>query len=196
MTLWEFSLSIYPKEGVADACLTLQNKHGFDVNLVLFCLWLARGQRALQPVRFAEVVALSTEWRERAITPLRRLRTEMKAWRSVGTLPAFSAREDFEALRNKIKTAELAAERSQQAVLMTLGTAEGLQDDHDLSLFAKQIMWLSTQQEESLNAGHLPVLTASEGLSAEQRDVAQLITHIANADSAELAAQVSASFAP
>ena len=79
---------------------------------------------------------------------------------------------------------------------MTLGTAEGLQDDHDLGLFAKQIMWLSTQQEESLHAGRLPVLNASEGLSAEQRDVVQLITYIANADSAELAAQVSASFAP
>ena len=37
--LWEFSLKLYSEPGVAASCLSLQNQHGFDVNLVLFCIW-------------------------------------------------------------------------------------------------------------------------------------------------------------
>jgi hypothetical protein len=32
---WDFSLALYAKEGVADACLLLQDKLGYDVNLLL-----------------------------------------------------------------------------------------------------------------------------------------------------------------
>ena len=36
---WDFSLEVYAKEGVADACLRLQDDLGIDVNMLLFCCW-------------------------------------------------------------------------------------------------------------------------------------------------------------
>jgi len=36
---WQFSVSRYGKPGVADACLTLQDQFGINVNLVLLYCW-------------------------------------------------------------------------------------------------------------------------------------------------------------
>ena len=38
---WAFSLEVYGRPGVAPACLALQDRHGLDVNLLLFCCWAA-----------------------------------------------------------------------------------------------------------------------------------------------------------
>ncbi len=101
MTLWEFSLSLYDKPGVPDACLTLQNRHNLDVNLVLFCLWLASDSRCLAKDAMQEVIARCDAWRGKMISPLRALRTEMKGWPSDMSVSDFSRRDDFEALRSK-----------------------------------------------------------------------------------------------
>src|SRR3954470_3940357 len=37
---WNFSLELYAGEGVAEACLDLQERRGCDVNVLLFCCWL------------------------------------------------------------------------------------------------------------------------------------------------------------
>jgi len=39
---WRFSLDAYGRPGVAAACLDLQDRHGCDVNLILYALWLGR----------------------------------------------------------------------------------------------------------------------------------------------------------
>src|SRR5258707_12890741 len=45
---WRFSLAFYERPGVADALVALQDRDGFDVNLVLFVLWLGiSGHRPL-----------------------------------------------------------------------------------------------------------------------------------------------------
>ena len=36
---WKFSLELYDREGVAAACLALQEEYQLDVNLLLFCYW-------------------------------------------------------------------------------------------------------------------------------------------------------------
>jgi uncharacterized protein (TIGR02444 family) len=38
---WRFSLRIYRAPGVADECIAVQERYGIDVNLMLFCAWLA-----------------------------------------------------------------------------------------------------------------------------------------------------------
>ena len=56
---WRFSLAFYERPGVADALIALQDCDGFDVNLVLFALWLGvsgRGGRA----GMAKVVLLAS----------------------------------------------------------------------------------------------------------------------------------------
>ena len=101
MNLWEFSLSVYGKSGVPDACLTLQNSHGLDVNLVLFCLWLASDSRCLTGAEVEEAIALSNAWRQKMISPLRALRTEMKEWPSEESISAFCSAQTLRNLEIK-----------------------------------------------------------------------------------------------
>ena len=42
---WNFSLELYAGEGVAEACLDLQERRGCDVNILLFCCWLGASGR-------------------------------------------------------------------------------------------------------------------------------------------------------
>src|SRR5262249_61577740 len=52
---WRFSLRFYRQPEVADACITLQEKAGVDVNLLLFLLWHATQKRALSAAEVAEL---------------------------------------------------------------------------------------------------------------------------------------------
>ncbi|MBL6804352.1 MAG: TIGR02444 family protein [Pseudomonadales bacterium] len=139
MTLWDFSLSLYDKPGVPDACLTLQNRHNLDVNLVLFCLWLAAESRCLTKNAMQEVIAHSDTWREKMITPLRALRTEMKGWPSDVSISDFSRREDFEALRGKVKAIELEAEKWQQEMLTSYAEHSAGVADPELACFSTSL---------------------------------------------------------
>ena len=38
---WDFSNQLYDKDGVTEICLNLQEELEVDVNLVLFCYWIA-----------------------------------------------------------------------------------------------------------------------------------------------------------
>ena len=42
---WDFSVTLYGRPGVAPACLELQERRGLDVNVLMFCLWLAQSGR-------------------------------------------------------------------------------------------------------------------------------------------------------
>lgn len=125
-SLWAFSLEVYGKPGVAEACLLLQTRHGADVNLLLWAAFLgARCNHALtleERRRAEEAVA---EWHDEIVRSLRALRTRLKS----GPGPAPSAAS--EKLRSGIKALELEAERLEQEELQKLclwpeaaGTAE------------------------------------------------------------------------
>lgn len=105
---WDFSLQVYAKPGVAEACLALQDARGQDVNLLLFCCWAASLGRHLTAEEAALLERLSADWREEAVRPLRRARRHLKPLEGD---PAVAA------LRAKIKACELEAERLQQARL-------------------------------------------------------------------------------
>ena len=52
---WRFSLRFYRRRGVADACITLQEQAGVDVNLLLFLLWHATHARELSEAEVSEL---------------------------------------------------------------------------------------------------------------------------------------------
>jgi len=60
-SVWDFSLSLYAMEGVAPACLALQERLGVDVNL-FFCCWQGR-ERALSVKSLAPVLDAVRAWR-------------------------------------------------------------------------------------------------------------------------------------
>ena len=110
---WQFSLVVYTAPGVAQECLALQERYGVDVNVLLFCAWLACARQVtLTPHDIDAVRAQVGAWHERVVKSLRVARRYMK------TVPG----GHVAALRGRVKVAELEAEQIEQAILF--GCAE------------------------------------------------------------------------
>lgn len=108
---WRFSLSLYRMDGVPAACIELQDKHGLDVNIMLFALWLASRERAVSSADLTQADELVRQWRSQAVVALRGVR------RFLREPPNGFAGEAAAALRDKVKAAELECERLQQEAL-------------------------------------------------------------------------------
>lgn len=109
---WDYALKLYGQPGVAEACLLLQDRVGVDVNVMLVALHAA-ARRAIV-LGAQDLRELDTEvqaWRQEIVLPLRAIRRRLKE----GPAPAPSP--DAEALRTKVKGAELQAEQIEQAML-------------------------------------------------------------------------------
>ena len=103
---WNFSLAVYDRPGVAEACIRLQDECGADVNQVLFILWQACEGREMTPQGVAQVQAAVGDWQAKVVRPLR----EVRRWLKRDPLADGSSG----GLREKIKGLELDSERLQQ----------------------------------------------------------------------------------
>jgi len=109
---WDFSLAVYRRPGVAEACLYLQDEAGVDVNLLLFFCWLAGARdEALGKAEIRDILRRTADWRDHVVRPLRDVRRWMKD--NVEGMPA----APVEALRSQVKRIELDSERLQQDML-------------------------------------------------------------------------------
>ena len=116
---WEFSLAVYGRPGVAEACLALQDRRGLDVNILLFCCWAGSRGQGLAAQEIAELIAAAGAWHEQVVVALRRARRWLKTQDAAPGEPA-------ERLRRAIKAEELEAERLEQLILAgTVPVAEG-----------------------------------------------------------------------
>ncbi|KGB52072.1 hypothetical protein ATE68_16370 [Sphingopyxis sp. H038] len=127
-TFWRFSVSAYAQPGVADICLSLQDDHGFDVNLLLLCCWLAQLRSIVlseTELRFllAEIEATNSE----VIGPLRQARRWLKAPASTSGASAAKAQR----VRRLVKMAELEGERLAQHLLISAASALGAESCAD-----------------------------------------------------------------
>jgi uncharacterized protein (TIGR02444 family) len=117
---WRFSLRFYRQPQVADACITLQEEAGIDVNLLLFLLWHATLGRQLSETEVAALEVRVGPWRQMTVVPLRAVRRALKS------APALIAGPTAEAFRTKIKGVELEAERLQQEAMYELARSAPL----------------------------------------------------------------------
>lgn len=113
---WRFSLRFYRRQGVADACIALQDSYGVDVNILLFLLWLALARRCVSSAAATAVCARVAPWRDDVVVPLRTLRRRLKEGSSL------VERGAAELFRTRIKAIELESERLQQESLFALAT--------------------------------------------------------------------------
>ena len=114
---WRFSLAIYARPGVAPACLVVQDEHGRDVNLMLFCCWLgASGRGRLDRAGLDAADRAVIGWRREVVERLRGARRAIKA----GALP------DSDGIYAKAKAVELEAERLLQRQLAARAPAENV----------------------------------------------------------------------
>lgn len=75
---WQFSLKTYSHEQVKNHCLKLQQDFDFNVNLLLFCCWLADAQILLDREQFKQAVLTTQHWHSRVTKPLRQTRNYLK----------------------------------------------------------------------------------------------------------------------
>ena len=115
---WRFSLGFYRRKGVADACITLQERSGVDVNLLLYLLWQASQGNAYAVEDVATLEAAVGPWRQATVIPLRTVRRALKE------PPGLVAGPTAEVFRNRIKAVELEAERLQQEAMYELAKAK------------------------------------------------------------------------
>ena len=114
---WDFSVRVYGQPGVADACLALQDHHGLDVNLLLYCCWVGASRGAIREADLKPAFEFSATWSLNVVRPLREVRSWMKtAARQSDCIPSADCME----VRADVKAAELAAERLQQIGLESL----------------------------------------------------------------------------
>jgi uncharacterized protein (TIGR02444 family) len=107
---WDFSLVVYRRPGVAEACLALQDRRELDVNLLLFCCWAGSEGRHLDAEDIARLMGSVGDWQHFVVGALRGVRRRLK------DLPA-AASGQLGALRQAVKDCELEAERIEQAML-------------------------------------------------------------------------------
>lgn len=107
---WNFTLAVYRREGVAPACIALQDGLGLDVNFLLFCVFAGSRGVALHAEEFARLETCAAPWRQNVIHPLRRARR----WLKEQTLLPPQA---VDALRRAILEQEIEAEGVQQRLM-------------------------------------------------------------------------------
>jgi uncharacterized protein (TIGR02444 family) len=108
---WRFSLAFYERPGIADALIALQDCGGFDVNLILFALWLGiSGRGPLNGDVLAAAERVAGTLRSEIIEPLRGLRRNLR----------HHPDGDVQRLRKGVKALETAGERLVQARLARL----------------------------------------------------------------------------
>jgi len=109
--LWAFSLRVYGAAEVAPACLRLQERHGVDVNVLLFAAWLGVGGRSLDPPALDRVLDHVGPWHETVVRHVRALRVALRP----GFEPADG--DQVEALRRRLQKVEIDAEFVEQEML-------------------------------------------------------------------------------
>lgn len=110
---WDYSRHLYGLEGVADACLALQDDYGLDVNLLLFACWRASSERAVAPEAMMRVVAAARPWQNSVLMPVREVRRRLKSSRELFVHP------QAERLRHELGAIELTMERAEQIAIVS-----------------------------------------------------------------------------
>ncbi len=116
---WDFSVAIYDRPGVAAACLRLQDRHGADVNLLLFTVFAGCRGMVLDSASVRSARDAVGRWQAEVVVPLRALRRSLK--RDHRGAP--SAHVNL--LRQQLAASELAAEHVEQLMLSALLEGDG-----------------------------------------------------------------------
>lgn len=119
-SFWDFSVRTYKTDSVPDACLSLQNERGVDVNMLLFCCWYGQSRGELLTDSFQQLLDFSQQWSQQVVKPLRKVRTWMK---HDGCADQNMPTEQCMQVREKVKGIELEAEKIQQDMLAALVVA-------------------------------------------------------------------------
>jgi uncharacterized protein (TIGR02444 family) len=113
---WEFSLAYYSRERVSAACLSLQNRRGADVNILLLCCWLATLSLKVEQAGLHAAITAVEAWRRDVLEPLRSAR------RAVADQFPEIAKSDRQSIKHGVLSVELECERVAQEKIALAAT--------------------------------------------------------------------------
>ena len=76
--LWDFSVQTYSLPEVKDLCLELQNNFDADINIIMFCLWIAEQSIELSKEDTVALIQTTLPWQKSILKPLRDARKMIK----------------------------------------------------------------------------------------------------------------------
>lgn len=108
---WRYSLKVYGNTNVRDLCLSLQNRFGININLILFCCWFSTtGRGPIAEKYMRQLLNELKPWHQGITEGLRELRHR---------LSNFHQQTWAETLRKEILADELTAEQIEQLLIIT-----------------------------------------------------------------------------
>ncbi|MDE2613288.1 MAG: TIGR02444 family protein [Burkholderiales bacterium] len=119
---WRFSLRVYRAGGVESACLALQDGCGADVNLLLFCGWLAGRGWSLDRRRLRQAMARVGAWQSEVVVPLRAARRAHKRL-AADAAAAHAPHDGAPSLHQRLLALELDLEYAEQSMLVALAAS-------------------------------------------------------------------------
>lgn len=76
---WDWALEAYGRDGVADACVDLQDRHGQCVPLLLWAAWIASRDESASDDTLEAACGIARAWDETTLDALRALRRKLKS---------------------------------------------------------------------------------------------------------------------
>ncbi len=114
---WDYAVKLYSNGSVSEACLGLQDRRGIDVNMLLFCVWVAAsGRGQLSESEMAAGIEAGQVWQSEVVAPLRHVRRYLK-----GPITPADGRLGAE-LARVITESELYAEHMEVQILSEIVT--------------------------------------------------------------------------
>ena len=147
--VWELTLATYAGEGVAAACIGLQDRHGVGVSVLLALTALAALDYPVPDERgMAVVLERAESWQRRVIEPLRASRRELP--QAAPTLIADAA----QTVARHLLAQEIETERLQQQLVVTdaLAVSSGVtrvSPENVARLYLARFIEVWTEQEEA-----------------------------------------------
>lgn len=169
---WDFSIIFYQLAGVEQSCLELQDSFNLNVNLILFCHWLAlEKKQCLTTNQWQQLIDITLPW-ESIIKPLRESRRTIK--NSIIAWPEDFKQETIQGILN----AELNTERMQQLSIEQSWKKikpSSTNDTFEEVISGNISLYLSATHQnipdEILNAKLQPLLTACHVYQENKREI-------------------------
>jgi len=114
---WDYSLRLYKQQGVSGICLSWQDTFGANVNLLLFCCWVASKNGLLDEQTLSDLSVLVANWEERTVQRIRRLRRQVKGLPEPDEIQYFQHNAVQKQWYQELLKAELLAEQVEQRQL-------------------------------------------------------------------------------
>lgn len=142
---WEFSLKVYADDSVKKACLDLQDQFALNVNILLYCAWLAADKGILlNEQAFNTIAGTVSAWHNK-VEKVREIRRDLSNMGSGDVQVAPQAIQ-------KVKNIEIASEYIEQTLLASIKLPRHHREaNKELALRQNFLQYLRFEAKDDLN---------------------------------------------